>query len=148
MKKVLYTLNASCWHPTQYFAVSQSKVPPFDLMSSITSGITTSPQNRFLYSCGEKERERKKGKRRNIERKGEIRERERGERDREVKGAQSKPNPSPNSFPKLCDWFSGRFQLKGRGTRRVPSLRGKSSLNFPNRKIKRKERLITQITTR
>ena len=33
----------------------------------------------------------------------------RGERDREVngigrvKGAQSKPNPSPNAFPKLCD---------------------------------------------
>ena len=50
MTKVLYTLNASCRHPTQYFAVSQSKVPHFDLMSSITSGITTSPQNRFLYS--------------------------------------------------------------------------------------------------
>ena len=32
----------------------------------------------------------------NIERKGEIRERE-----REVKGAQSKPNPSRNAFPKL-----------------------------------------------
>ena len=37
------------------------------------------------------------------------RERERGERDREVKGikrvkgAQSKPNHSPNAFPKLCD---------------------------------------------
>ena len=38
------------------------------------------------------------------------RERERGEMDREVKGieervkgAQSKPNPSPNAFPKLCD---------------------------------------------
>ena len=35
--------------------------------------------------------------------------RERGERDREVKGiervkgAQSKPNPSPNAVPKLCD---------------------------------------------
>ena len=26
-------------------------MPRFDLMSSITSGITTSPQNRFLYSC-------------------------------------------------------------------------------------------------
>ena len=35
--------------------------------------------------------------------------RERGERDREEKGiervksTQSKPNPSPNAFPKLCD---------------------------------------------
>jgi hypothetical protein len=42
--KVLYALNASCRHSTQYFAVSQSKVPHFDLMSSITSGITTSPK--------------------------------------------------------------------------------------------------------
>ena len=40
-----------------------------------------------------------------------------------VKGAPSKPNPSPNAFPKLCEWFSGRFLLKGRGTRTVPSLR-------------------------
>ena len=80
---------------------------------------------------------RKKGRRRDIEREGEIRERERvlergrererGERDREVKGAQSKPNPSPNAFPKLCEWFPGRFLQKGRGTRTVPSLRGKSS---------------------
>ena len=23
------------------------------------------------------------------------------------KGAQSKPNPSLNAFPKLCEWFSG-----------------------------------------
>ena len=46
MTKVLYTLNASCRHPTQYFAISQSKVPRFDLMSSITSGNYTSPQNR------------------------------------------------------------------------------------------------------
>ena len=52
MTNVLYTSNASCRHPTQYFAVSQSKVPRFDLMLSITSGITNSPQNRFLYSCG------------------------------------------------------------------------------------------------
>ena len=51
--------------------------------------------------------ERKKGRRRDIEREGEIRE-------REVKGAQSKPNPSPNAFLKLCEWFSGRFLLKGR----------------------------------
>ena len=50
--KVLYALNASCRHPTQYFAISQSNVPRFDLMLLITSGITTSPQNRFLYSCG------------------------------------------------------------------------------------------------
>ena len=50
-----------------------------------------------------------------------MRERERGERYREVKGAQSKPNPSPNAFPKLCEWFSGRFLLKWRGTRTVPS---------------------------
>ena len=49
-----------------------------------------------------------------------MRERERGERDREVKGAQSKPNPLPNAFPKLCEWFSGRFLLKGRGTREDP----------------------------
>ena len=27
MTKVLYALNASCRHPTQYFAISQSKVP-------------------------------------------------------------------------------------------------------------------------
>ena len=26
-------------------------MPHFDLMSSITSGITPSPQNQFLYSC-------------------------------------------------------------------------------------------------
>ena len=26
-----------------------------------------------------------------------------------VKGAQSKPNASPNAFQKLCEWFSGRF---------------------------------------
>ena len=64
--------------------------------------------------------ERKKGRRRDIEREGEIRE-------RQVKGAQSKPNPSPNAFPKLSEWFSGRFLLKGRGTRTVPPLRGKSS---------------------
>jgi hypothetical protein len=38
---------------------------------------------------------------------------------------ESKPNPSPNAFPKLCEWLSGRFRLKGRGT--VPSLRVKSS---------------------
>ena len=31
----------------------------------------------------------------------------------------SKPNPSPNAFPKLCKRFSARFQLIGRGT--VPS---------------------------
>jgi hypothetical protein len=60
-------------------------------------------------------------------------ERERGERDSEVKGiervkgAQSKPNPLPNAFPKLCEGFSGRFLLKGRRMRTVPSLRGKSS---------------------
>ena len=32
MTKVLYTSNASCKAPTQYFVVSQSKVPRFDLM--------------------------------------------------------------------------------------------------------------------
>ena len=41
--------------------------------------------------------ERKKGTRRDI-----VRE---GEKKREVKGAQSKLNPSPNSFPKLVDEF-------------------------------------------
>ena len=51
MTKVLYTLIASCRNQSQYFAVSQSKVPHLDLMLLITSGITTSPQNRFLYSC-------------------------------------------------------------------------------------------------
>ena len=61
-----------------------------------------------------------------------------------VKGAQSKPNPSPDAFPKFCKWFSGRFLLKGRGTRTVPSLREKSSLNLP----KRKEGLNTKIITR
>ena len=59
----------------------------------------------------EREGERKKGTKRDIEREGEIKERE---RVREVKGAQSKPNPSPNAFPKLWDAT-------------VPSLRGKSS---------------------
>ena len=48
---MLYALNASFRHLTQYFAISQFKVPHFDLMLSINSGITTSPQNRFLYSC-------------------------------------------------------------------------------------------------
>ena len=47
MMKVLYTLNASCRHPTQHFAMSQSKGPHFDL----TTGHYTSPQNQFLYSC-------------------------------------------------------------------------------------------------
>ena len=57
--------------------------------------------------------QRGKSRRRDIEREGEIIERERGDRDREVKGiervkgAQSKPNPSPNAFPKFCKWFSG-----------------------------------------
>ena len=64
-----------------------------------------------------------------------------------MKGAQNKPNPSPNAFPKLCEWFSGRFLLKGRGTRTVPSLRGKSSRNLPHREIERKEWMITQIIT-
>ena len=54
MTKVLYTLNASSRHPTQYFAISQSKVPHFDLMLLITTGHYTSPQNRFLYSCEDK----------------------------------------------------------------------------------------------
>ena len=75
-----------------------------------------------------KERERKKGRRRDIGREGEIRaeiERERGERDRESEREPvlSKPNPSPNAFPKLCEWFSGRFLLKGRGTDGRDSLR-------------------------
>ena len=51
MTKVLYTLNAHCRHPTQHFAISQSKVPQNDLMSSLTTGHYTSPQNWFLYSC-------------------------------------------------------------------------------------------------
>ena len=53
MTKVLYTLNASCRHPTQHFAISQSKVTRFDLMLSLTTFHYTSPQNRFLYSYGE-----------------------------------------------------------------------------------------------
>ena len=32
-------------------------------------------------------------------------------------------NPSPNDFPTLCDQFSARFPLKGRGARRFPLLR-------------------------
>ena len=40
----------------------------------------------------QREGERKKGRKGDIEREGEIRERERGERDREVKGAQINPN--------------------------------------------------------
>ena len=51
MTKVLYAFNASCSHPTQYFAISQKKVPRFDLMSSLNAGINTSPQNRFLNRC-------------------------------------------------------------------------------------------------
>ena len=51
MTKVLYILNASCRHPTQHFTISQSKVPHFDLMSLLTTGHYTSPQNWFLYSC-------------------------------------------------------------------------------------------------
>ena len=46
------------------------------------------------------------------------RDRERGgERDRESERelVLSKPNPSPNAFHKLCEWFSGRFLLKGKG---------------------------------
>jgi hypothetical protein len=31
--------------------------------------------------------------------------------------------PSPNDFPTLCEQFSARFPLKGRGTRRLPLLR-------------------------
>ena len=79
-----------------------------------------------------------------IERRERERKVKRGAREREVKGiervkgAQSKPNPLPNAFPKLCEWFSGRFLLRGRGTRTVPFLRGKSSWNLPNREIKRK----------
>ena len=32
-------------------------------------------------------------------------------------------NPSPNDFPTLCEQFSARFPLKGRGTRGFPLLR-------------------------
>ena len=28
----------------------------------------------------------------------------------------NKPNPSPNAYPKICERFSARFPLKGRGT--------------------------------
>ena len=50
-----------------------------------------------------KEREGKREKERQKERyrEGGIDKRER-ERDREVKSTQSKPNPLPNAFPKLC----------------------------------------------
>ena len=57
----------------------------------------------------ERRRERERKVKGDIEREGEIRERDRGrERERgevieRVKGAQSKSNPSPNAFPKLCD---------------------------------------------
>ena len=107
----------------------------------------------------DRDKERKRGRRRYIERGERLKGIERwkgfrGERDIEVKGiervkgTQSKPNPLPNAFPKLCKWFSGRFLLKGRGTRTVLSLRGKSSWNLPNREIKRKKRLKTKIITR
>ena len=47
-----------------------------------------------------------------------MRERERErERQRGVKGAQSKPNPSPNAFPKLWD---ARVEKKGGGRARFP----------------------------
>ena len=46
----------------------------------------------------EREREREGGRERDIY----I---ERGERDREVKGAQRKSNPLPNAFLKLCEWY-------------------------------------------
>ena len=36
-------------------------------------------------------------------------------RERKVKGIE-KSEREPNAFPKLCEWFSGRFLLKGRGT--------------------------------
>ena len=49
--KVLYALNASCRHPTQYFAISQSKVPKFYLMSAITTGINTSPHKTGSYTA-------------------------------------------------------------------------------------------------
>ena len=45
------------------------------------------------------------------------------EREREVKGAQSKPNPSPMLSPN----YGTRVLKKGRRMRTVPSLRGKSS---------------------
>ena len=55
----------------------------------------------------ETERERKKGRRINIEREGEIRDIERGERDRESEREPflSKTNPLPNAFSKLCERF-------------------------------------------
>ena len=37
----------------------------------------------------------------------------------ELRPVSSKPNPSPNAFPKLCARFSARIPLKGRAT--VPS---------------------------
>ena len=77
----------------------------------------------------EEERERKKGRRRDIEREGERgikreREGETGiERDSEVKSAQSKPNPSPNAFPKICLYAR---VLKREGGAHGPSLREKN----------------------
>ena len=59
---------------------------------------------RYAKENDREKRERKKGRRRDIEREGEIREREGEVKGIErVIGAQSKPNPSPNAFPKLCD---------------------------------------------
>ena len=44
--------------------------------------------NRYAKENDREKRERKKGRRRDIEREGDIRERERGKMDREVKGIE------------------------------------------------------------
>ena len=64
---------------------------------------------RYAKENDREKKEREKERWKDIKREGEIREIERGERDRESEREPvlSKPNPSPNAFPKLCEWFSG-----------------------------------------
>ena len=120
-----------------FFKVKQGRKRPLD-----------TPKRIIERRENEREKERQKERYREGGRDKRDRERERGERDRESEREPvlSKPNSSPTAFPKLCEWFSGRFLLKGRGT--VPSLRVKSSGNLPNRDLKCKERLITKMMTR
>jgi hypothetical protein len=50
------------------------------------------------------------------------------ERDRESEREPdlSKPNPSPNSFHKLCEWFSGRFLFESKILVKSPKPRDKA----------------------
>ena len=75
----------------------------WSMTSTATLCLTrTKTSIRYAKENDREKRERKKGRRRYIEREGEIRERQVKGIER-VKGARSKPNPSPNAFPRLCD---------------------------------------------